>query len=327
MVTGLLVFLCTAGTVTVEDALVWLDANSPACDLVPAYEQLLLENATLAVRARDSLPWGAYVPDSIFLRYVLPIRVSQEPLTAWRMMLYDELMPLAASAGGLERAAEFVLAWCDSVADFRQTQRRDQSPLVTIASGSGRCEELTILQMDALRAVGIPCRQTYTPWWTVCDNNHAWTEVWTLSGWVSTESGVSVDSLDQPTWFDSNASRAGLVVSVAQGTVPGALLTRGSGSLLNVTSDYAPTGILRVTGDAFAPVFVNIVNWGALRPLFTLRPPRREIELGPAVYMLTWGWPMKTETVSVTPGDTVVVDLAGGAPLPEVVLLNQEGTP
>lgn len=327
MVTGFLLVILATGRVSDADAASWLQENSPPCDLVPAYASLLEENCALAGRAVDSVPWGGSIPDSIFLRYVLPVRVSQEPITAWRPMLYEELMPLAMSAGGIERAAEFILAWCDTTAEFRQTQRRDQSPLVTISCGSGRCEELTILQMDALRAVGIPCRQTYTPWWTVCDNNHAWTEVWTPSGWVSTESGVSVDSLDQPAWFTSNASRAALVVSVAQGEVPGALITRGSASLVNVTANYAPTGLLRVVGDEYAPVYVSIVNWGALRPVVTLRHSRREVELGAAIYLVSWGWPIATSTVRIAAGDTVTVDLAAGAPLPPVLTLNLEEQP
>ncbi len=48
--------------------------------------------------------------------------------------------------------------------------------------GIGRCEELTVFFMDALRSVGIPCRQAYTPWWLTVDSNHAWPEVWTPEG-------------------------------------------------------------------------------------------------------------------------------------------------
>ncbi|MDM7993143.1 MAG: transglutaminase-like domain-containing protein [Candidatus Fermentibacter sp.] len=319
-----ILFLILSGTVTPGEAAADLADNSPACDLVPAYSGIMADNVGTALMARDSMPWGGLIPDSIFLRYVLPVRVSQEPLTAWRPAFFDSLAPVVADAGGIAEAAVRVMAWCDEKTVFLQTQRRDQSPLVTLSSGAGRCEELTILQMDALRAVSIPCRQVYTPWWTVCDNNHAWTEVWTPAGWISTESGSAVDSLTQPTWFEANASRAALVVAVTQDSVPGAIVQRGHGCLVNVTSDYAPTGSLGISGSFGGPVYVSIVNWGALRPLVRLGRGIDRIDLGPGSYMLTWGWPIVSAVVEVPEGDSVTVTPEMGSPLPGLALLNQE---
>jgi hypothetical protein len=313
--------------VSLQEALDHLASVSPATDLVPAWEEVLGRNAELALYARDVLPWGPTVPDSIFLRYVLPVRVSQEPLSDWRPVLFEELMPLAASAPSMEEAAVRVLAWCDSLTEFRQTQARDQSPLVTLACGSGRCEELTILQMSALRAVGIPCRQVYTPWWTVCDNNHAWTEIWTPEGWVCSESGAAVDSLDQPTWFEANASRAAVVFAIAQDSVPRAWLHRGSASLLNVTRTYAATGTLSLPPGFNENVHVCIVNWGAPRPVARMGRTSRSLELGGGVYLLTWGWPLRSAVLEVVPGGTVVLDPAAGEDIPAGALLNLEDLP
>ncbi|HOA05775.1 MAG TPA: transglutaminase domain-containing protein [Candidatus Fermentibacter daniensis] len=319
-----ILFLLLPSAVQFDDALEFLSDNSPLCDLVPAYAEILSENVRLALLARGQVSWGALVPDSVFLDYVLPVRVSQEPVTDWRPQFFAELLPLVADAPGIEAAAVRVLAWCDANADFMQTQRRDQSPLVTLASGTGRCEELTILQMDALRSVCIPCRQVYTPWWMTCDNNHAWTEVWTPEGWVATESGLGVDSLDQPTWFSANASRSAVVVAVVQDSVPGALLRRGHASLLNITSNYADTGFIRTEGSFGGPVYVSIVNWGALRPVTRLVPGVDSLELGCGTYMLSWGWPVSCLTVEVTAGETVVVTPVDGGPLPGSTMLNVE---
>lgn len=319
-----ILFLLLPSAVDADAATAFLSDNSPACDLVPAYGGIISENVRLAILTRDQVPWGGLVPDSVFLEYVLPVRVSQEPVTDWRTSFCAELLPLVADAPDMETAAVRVLGWCDENADFMQTQRRDQSPLVTLSSGTGRCEELTILQMDALRAVCIPCRQVYTPWWMVCDNNHAWTEVWTPGGWVATESGLGVDSLDQPAWFADNASRSALVVAVVQDSVPGALLRRGHGSLLNVTANYADTGFIRIEGSFGGPVYVSIVNWGALRPVAKLGPGVESIELGCGTYMLSWGWPISCEIAEVAEGGTVVVTPGGGGPLPGSTLLNLE---
>ncbi|NLP06425.1 transglutaminase domain-containing protein [Candidatus Fermentibacteria bacterium] len=300
-----------------------LRSRSPACDLIPAYEDLLEENVALALLARDSIPWASSVPESIFLRYVLPARVSQEPLVAWRPEFMRYTLPIALSSPDLETAALRIGAWCDSICDYRPTQARDQSPLVTWSSGIGRCEELTVFYIDALRSAGIPCRQAYTPWWTVCDDNHAWTEVWTPRGWKFGESAARVDSLGTPPWFAHNASRAGLIVAIAPDSVPGALAFRGGVSVLNVTENYADFAVLRIADDSTA-VAVNVVNWGAFRTLATLRPPVREVRLGGGVYMLSWGWPLEMAVVTLAPGDTLVFDCTVPSPLPDYCEMNKE---
>lgn len=300
-----------------------LRERSPACDLIPAYEGILEENVALALLARDTIPWASSVPESLFLRYVLPARVSQEPLVAWRPEYFRYTLPIALSSPDLETAALRIGAWCDSICDYRPTQNRDQSPLVTWSSGIGRCEELTVFYMDALRSAGIPCRQVYTPWWTVCDDNHAWTEVWTPGGWKFGESAARVDSLGTPPWFAQNASRAGLIVAIAPDSVPGALAFRGGVSILNVTESYADFAVLRVSDDSTA-VAVNVVNWGALRTLTTLRPPVREVGLGRGVYTLSWGWPLQMAVVTLVPGDTLVFDCSLPSSLPGYCEMNKE---
>jgi len=314
--------LSMAASLDQVSCLEYLRANSPGCDLVPAYESLLEENVWLALSARDTIPWAASVPESLFLQYVLPVRVSQEPLVPWRAVFFEHVLPIALSSPDLETAALRIGAWCDSIVDYRPTQRRDQSPLVTWTSGIGRCEELTVFYMDALRSVGIPCRQAYTPWWTVCDNNHAWTEVWTSHGWKFGESAAPADSLGSPPWFAENASRAGLVVAIVQDSVPDALVRRGSASVLNVTPLYAPTGLVRVSDDSTA-VVVNIVNYGVLRPLTAIRPPVREVALGRGIYALSWGWPLNIRVVSITGGDTVLVDCSEASTLPGYCEMNK----
>jgi hypothetical protein len=314
--------LSVAASLDQASCLEYLRGNSPGCDLVPAYENLLEENVRLALLARDTIPWAASVPESLFLQYVLPVRVSQEPLVPWRSVFFGHVLPIALSSPDLETAALRIGAWCDSIVDYRPTQRRDQSPLVTWSSGIGRCEELTVFYMDALRSVGIPCRQAYTPWWTVCDNNHAWTEVWTSRGWKFGESAAPSDSLGSPPWFAENASRAGLVVAIVQDSVPDALVRRGSASVLNVTPLYAPTGLVRVADDSTA-VVVNIVNYGVLRPLAAIRLPVREVALGKGIYALSWGWPLNIRVVSIAGGDTVLVDCSETSTLPGFCEMNK----
>lgn len=311
--TCLLVLTALISGVTPGECRVFLSRTLPEGDLIPAYESILAGNIDLALSVRDSVPWGASIPDSIFLRYVLPPRVSQEPLVEWRPLLARSAVPLALEAGELEAAALSINAWIDSLTTWRMTQMRDQSPLVTISSGIGRCEELTVLNMDALRSACIPCRQVYSPWWMDCDNNHAWLEVWTFEGWKCVDAACAQDSLGYG-WFTANASKTGVVVAVSPDSVPGAIAYRGGVSLLDVTPQYARTGILRIPDDS-TTVAVCIVNYGAIRPIFVLRPPVRQAAVGAGIYMLTWGWPVQSLQVTIAAGDTVDIDLQDPRPV------------
>jgi len=297
-----------------------LQAHSPVSDISVAENLTVLEeNAELALWTRENTPWGPLVPDSVFLRYVLPARVSQEPLVAWRPVFMDALLPVIS---GSETAGEAVLvisSWCDSIIDYAPTQYRDQSPFVTWSSGIGRCEEMTVFFMCALRSVGIPCRQVYTPWWSTVDGNHAWPEVWTPDGWAYTDISSELQTLNDA-WFTERARSTALVVAMVPDSLGGALRYYGDASSVNVTRDYAPSGIL-VLEDPDESVTVSIMNWGSYRPLAVMDSLHASIELGDGSYLLTWGWPVNSQHVDVAAGDTVRVRLAGGD-LPGHMVMN-----
>jgi len=78
-----------------------------------------------------------------------------------------------------------------------------RSPLATIRTAYGRCGEESVLTVAALRAVGIPARQCYTPLWAHCDDNHAWVEAWDQqrNQWTIVEAtvgqGLATMSIDE----------------------------------------------------------------------------------------------------------------------------------
>jgi hypothetical protein len=307
-----------------EACLVFLLEHSPESDGSGEYLPLIEENIDLAIWAADTMPWGDIIPDSIFLSYVLPARVSQEPLVDWRPVFRDALVPVLQGVTTIEEATVAVGAWCDSITDYQPTQMRDQSPFVTWSSGIGRCEELTVFYMDALRSVGIPCRQVYTPWWTTCDSNHAWPEVWTEHGWVYADASTEeVNKL--PAWFDDRVSKAALVVAIASGSLPHALYKRGSVSIINTTDSYAGTGTL-VIGDDSTKVFVSLGNYGALRPFLVMDTDLREADLGEGVYFASWGWPVQGVLFDITQGEQTVI-VPGDSPIPGTMRINlREGS-
>lgn len=301
----LYVLLCAASGLGVEECVAHLLARSPGADAHMPNRALIHENVELALWTRQALPWGPSIPDSVFLRYVLPARVSQEPLTPWRPLFREHVLPLVEGVDDIQEAVLRISAWSDSVTEYRPTQFRDQSPLVTWSSGIGRCEELTVFFLCALRSVGIPCRQAYTPWWLTVDSNHAWPEVWTPEGWKCLEQVSTENRSPQENWFTERVRGVGLVLAIAPDSVPGALSVNSGVSFLGVTSAYTDTGLLRVEDDS-TEVWVSTANYGSPRRLLRMGTSLRTAELGGGVYLLTWGWPVRSAVVEVVPGETTV---------------------
>ena len=255
-------------------------ASLPTCDLGSISSAELTGNLDMALAARNDFAWGDDCDLATWAHFVLPPRVSQEPLSDWRRFFLAELGNELDGATTLEEAAVLVNKWCGQRVGFRQTQRRDQGPLATLASGYGRCEEMVIFYVDACRAVGIPARMAYCPYWAVSDNNHAWVEVFGSDGlWHYTGGCEPQDQLDDA-WFNGAVKNAPLVCSMAFG-IPdtrdetvleveetvGARYTR-----FNSTAFYRDTGLLTVevptaAGSEEAHVTVHVFNFGALRQI------------------------------------------------------------
>lgn len=304
-----------------DECVEFLLARSPGADASQPNLGIILQNAELALMTRDSMPWGPAIPDSIFLRHVLPARVSQEPLTPWRPVFLEHVVPLVRNVDDIEEAVLLISSWSDSITGYMPTQMRDQSPLVTWSSGTGRCEELTVFFMCALRSAGIPCRQAYTPWWLTVDGNHAWPEVWTGEGWKCLERVSTENRQPEENWFTERARNSALVLAVATDSVPGAIQFSAGVSFMPVTSSYTDTGLLTVADDT-TQVWVNIANHGALRRILRITAPLREVELGGGIYVLTWGWPVQASLVEIVPGDTTLFFPGSGGALPGEMHLN-----
>ncbi len=193
----------------------FLLANMPLSDLALMTSEALIENIHLARKAKQSFGWGCKYPQDFFRSFVLPHRVSQEPFVHWRKQFLEEIGPRVKGLSMADAILE-VNHWSHEKATYRPTDGRDQDPLTTIRSGFGRCEEEMILTICALRSVGIPARQCYTPYWAHSDDNHAWVEAWADGKWYYLGACEPAQELNQA-WFSGPAQRAMLVVSTAYG--------------------------------------------------------------------------------------------------------------
>lgn len=253
----------------------FLIANMPDVDLAQMTSRTLEQDVLLAYKTRTLFPWTRQIPDDVFMHYVLPYRVTQEPISDWRPMFYDSLYPLVRTCSTMTQAIVTINKWYSDRVAYRPNAPRDQGPLQTLASGWGRCEEMMIVQIDALRAMGIPARETYVPYWSTCESNHAWTEVWADGKWHDLRGAVPQPLADDA-WNKEAIKNAPLVMNVSFGIPPNeaSYYRREKGyAILNNTAHYTRTGIISVkVTSAGRPlkgisVCVSVFNSGALRPI------------------------------------------------------------
>jgi len=189
----------------------FLLSNCSESDLAVLTADYLMKDIRFALKSRK-FPYTKKYAEDIFLHFVLPYRVSQEPLQDYRGKFYQELNEKVKNAKSIEEAAILVNLWTAEQMTFKSTHGRDQAPLTTIKRGYGRCEEMMIIFIAAARSVGIPVRPASVPFWNFTDNNHAWVEVWTPTGWKYIGAAEPKNALNS-TWFSKSSQRATLIVS------------------------------------------------------------------------------------------------------------------
>lgn len=171
-----------------------------------------------ALRARKDFPWCASLPEPIFLLHVLYPRINNEELADCRELFRRELEPRVKKLSW-EQAVLEVNRWCAEQVTYRSTDDKTSSPLAIYQRGFGRCGEESVFAVTALRSVGIAARQVYAPWWSHCDDNHAWVEVFDGEQWRYLGACEPEPELDRG-WFTGAAARAVLIRArtFAQGT-------------------------------------------------------------------------------------------------------------
>ncbi len=192
-----------------REALTFLYAYMPLADIADHPGEYYLENIDYSFRAREEMPWGKLIPEREFRHFVLPIRVNNENLDDSRKVFYEELKDRVKGLS-LHDAVLEVNHWCHEKVVYTPSDARTSSPLASVKTAYGRCGEESTFTVAALRSVGIPARQVYTPRWAHTDDNHAWVEAWVDGKWYFLGACEPEPVLNLG-WFNAPAARGMLM--------------------------------------------------------------------------------------------------------------------
>ena len=192
-----------------RDEMEYIIINMPEADRDTMSLALLAENVRLAHQVRKQYPWTQALPEEVYLTDVLPYYVVDEVRDAWREELYELFAPAVDTCSTQEEAIRAVNSHIPALTGVHYNTLREktnQSPRESMRQGMASCTGLSILLVDAYRAVGIPARFVGTASWHDNRGNHSWTEVWLDGQWRVTEYYFP-SQLDH-LWFMADASKA-----------------------------------------------------------------------------------------------------------------------
>lgn len=224
-----------------RDALTFLYAYMPLGDIACYDGDFFLKNVQTSLQARAEMPWGKTIPDREFRHFVLPVRVNNENLDSSRWVFYNELKPRIQHLSLYDAVLE-VNHWCHEYVTYTPSDSRTSSPLASIKTAYARCGEESTFLVAALRSVGIPARQVYTPRWAHTDDNHAWVEAWVDGKWYFLGACEPEPVLNLG-WFNAPASRGMLMHTKVFGKYDGPEEVMQRTPLfteINVIDNYAP---------------------------------------------------------------------------------------
>lgn len=270
-----------------REALEFLYAYMPYSDLADYDQTFYLQQIRAAFKARQEFSWGEKIPEDIFRHFVLVYRVNNENLDTARLLMQRELKPRVEGLSMYDAALE-VNHWCHEYVAYRASDGRTSAPLATMRTSLGRCGEESTFAVTALRSVGIPARQCYTPRWAHCDDNHAWVEVYIPDSnrWYFLGACEPDPELDMG-WFAVPSTRCMMVHSKAFGRYKGdeeVVKQTALYSELNLLSHYAPTkkATVRVFDDnnksvEGASVKFKLYNYSEFYTLATIKTDKNGI--------------------------------------------------
>ena len=235
-----------------KEAMTFLYAYMPLGDITDYSGEFFLENIDYTLKAKEEMPWGKLIPEREFRHFVLPIRVNNENLDDSRKVFYEELKDRVKNLS-LHDAVLEVNHWCHEKVVYTPSDSRTSSPLASVKTAYGRCGEESTFTVAALRAVGIPARQVYTPRWAHTDDNHAWVEAWVDGKWYFFGACEPEPVLDYG-WFNAPASRGMLMHTKVFGRY------NGPEEIMHQNSKYTEINIIGMTTLEMEPELEKFID-------------------------------------------------------------------
>ncbi|MBW6491426.1 MAG: transglutaminase-like domain-containing protein [Lentimicrobium sp.] len=219
-----------------KEGLEFLYAFMPLSDLAMNDGEYYLSQVRSSLEAKRFFSWGKDIPEDIFLHFVLPYRVNNEYTDSARQVFFAELKDRIKHMDMADAALE-VNHWCHEKVVYKSTDERTSGPLTTVRTAFGRCGEESTFTVAAMRAVGIPARQVYTPRWAHTDDNHAWVEVWINGAWHFLGACEPEPALNMG-WFAEPVKRALMTHTFVFGNY------RGNEEVIEKSNRYARLNLL-----------------------------------------------------------------------------------
>ena len=193
-----------------REGVAYLMASLPLADLEKLETSALKTNVDLAYESRAAVRWGDSLPDEVFYDSVLPMASVTEPREPMRAEFRDRYLDLVRDSETPGAAALKLNATL--FRDYKVTYntrrlRTDQSSRESIAQGMATCTGLSIMFVEAARAVGIPARLAGIHSWPGRGGNHTWVEVWD-DGWHFLGAAEPDPAGLDHAWFVGDASKA-----------------------------------------------------------------------------------------------------------------------
>lgn len=259
-------------------ALQYLYTTMPLSDMGNYPAELFADYAVHSVRLWNTFDRVRALPEDIFLNYVLYHRVNTEEIDFCRTLFFEEMQSFGKEGWMAQESEKAIVQevnfWCANEATYQTTDERTASARMVYETGRGRCGEESVFAVNACRSMGIPARQVYAPYWSHCDDNHAWVEVFADGQWYFFGACEPDPRLNRG-WFNRAASRAITVHSrwYDESAICGEQVIGRDGlaTIVNQTSRYTNTCPIELevknpdgTAAAGAVVRFQVLNYAEL---------------------------------------------------------------
>jgi len=137
----------------------------------------LITNLESAFKAWKNL-WAKNIPFADFCEYILPYRVSVEPLQDWREKYSNKFRWFAnvSKTKGMNTALSYVSADYSNWFKVSLTERSEPLPrlgaLQLLSRKTGPCEDMADLTAFTLRSQGVPVSVNIVPYWATSTGSH-----------------------------------------------------------------------------------------------------------------------------------------------------------